>query len=664
MNDQFNFITSKFEKRINIMRPDLRAFTVKAYLKLDQEERAKAEVMLEILQDKEDLRNWVRTFFKIELPSDTVDEDSNSNPLDAMWTIYKAVRDNTGDVVRGYIMLSAREAYKTLSASMLEVLILLHFQVSISHMAAIEKQSDKCVSYVNGFFNKLEPFLHANGWRKQTDSKTKIQFKTPEEKEPYLVVIVCTIAGANSEHTPIMFIDEVDVVRDPNAYEEAKFIPSQGENGRFPITVKLSTRKFAFGLMQKELDQAKEAGEEILQWNIMDITEKCFPERYKPDSEGKTTTVYAAKKLPLKYLSKEDYDSLPQQDKPEYQSINAHPGCLSCKLLSVCKTQLAQKPENSIRNLYRPISGTIGSFARVTPDKGEAQLMCWRPSTKGLVYPRFDQQKNAVTIDSAFSMLTGENVSGSNMQEFVNLLKRLDSKIYAGIDWGYTHEATIVVMAVTKVGYSFILETFGAPQLEVEAEFLPKAVEIDDKYSIDKWFCDTAAPANIKTWRKRFRTHKVPDFKKDVLGGIEAIRGQIVDSGNMRRLLVLKDIDPKTGEDRCQNAKLLTGFKVHHFILDNAGNPTTIPDDEEFADVMDALRYIGQNVFATKVGGKILVSGEEKSKPLIPDQKIPTIPMNQAHAQQILTEISNRATQRIENVEENNKNSKKIVWDF
>ena len=52
----------------------------------------------------------------------------------------------------------------------------------------------------------------------------------------------------------MLFMDEVDVVQDPRALEEAKMIPSMSNDRKyFPLTVYLSTRKFAGGLMEKTL---------------------------------------------------------------------------------------------------------------------------------------------------------------------------------------------------------------------------------------------------------------------------------------------------------------------------------------------------------------------------------------------------------------------------
>lgn len=577
----------------------------------EQIDRYKKDQFLKILESPAELRDWVLTYLDIDLTFDTIDPDSTSNPLDAMWSVYEAVKNNTGDVTPGYILLSAREAFKTLSASILEVLIFIHFQISISHMAAILKQSDKAVSYITGFFNKLKVYLEHYKWKKISDSKTKIQYLTPEGNEPYIVVVICTMAGANSEHTPLMFIDEIDVVRDPQAYEEAKLIPSM-DRGRYPLTVKLSTRKFAFGMMSKELENAKTSGEEIKRWNILDITEKCPPSRSLIGQEK--TEVYVAKNLPLNSVSKEAYDQMVDVEKSKFEQVMAHKGCLKCKLLPVCKTRLSDKPDSATGGLYRPIPATILSFSKVSPDMAEAQLLCLKPSSKGLIYPKFEADKNVLTHDQAMFRITGEPSTSANQETLVSLVHSLGVKIVAGVDWGFTHDSTIVVMAIFP-GFSLIIDTFALSGLETH-EFVEECAKFGLKYKIDSWYCDTARPDAIKTLKKKLRESgafgQVPEFKKDIFAGIEAIRSQLVSAQGVRSLFVVNNEG---------NQKLISGFKVHHFKLDGAGNPTKEPDDEEFADVMDSLRYIGQNVFDSK-SGKILISGHNNiPKPIEIDTK-------------------------------------------
>ncbi len=632
---------------------------------LAKEEEAKKRHFLDILENAEQLGDWVYTYLGIRLPSDTIDPDSNSNPVDAMWQIYEAVKLNKGEDVPGYIMLSAREAYKTLSSSILEVLILSHFQLSIAHMAAIASQSNKAISYIQSFLVKLKPYYDHHGWAKVGDSKSKIQFQTPQGNSPYITVIICTLQGANSEHVPIMFLDEVDVVRDPQAYDEAKMIPGM-ERGTFPITVKLSTRKFAFGMMQKELELANTTGEMIKKWNILDVTERCPVERHEPNADGSKVEIYVNKKLPLRSSFEEDYQLLPDPQKPEWEKIAIHPGCVKCPLVAVCKGRLAEKPvtaKATKSSLYKPIKSVINNFKKIPPDMAEAQLMCWRPSTKGLIYPRFEATENKgniVSIAKAWELVTGDKAPDNvNITQFVSMLHEIGAKLYAGVDWGYTHESTIVVMAVTASGYSFIVDSYGSPGLEIH-DFVEIAATYQEKYNIGRWFCDNAAPANIKTLKKRLKqvaTHVViPDFKKDVLGGIEAIRSQIVTSTGSRRLLVLATPE---------NEKIIQGFKVHHFKLDMAGNPTTTPDDEEYADIMDALRYIGQNVFSTG-----------SSKPMAGQNVEPTKALHQAAAanpaiaqvaqgvnsELMKQEVSKRVQQPTSQIDDRIKN-RKLFWN-
>jgi hypothetical protein len=134
------------------------------------------------------------------------------------------------------------------------------------------------------------------------------------------------MAGANSEHVPFMVVDEVDVVLKQNvpAYEEAKLIPSPWQGVR-PITLYTSTRKFSFGLVQKELDEAEETGLLAIHWNIVDVTEKCPPERHLPQEP----------KIPIWYrepggqnrgiaLSEDDFKLLSDEKKKDFKQTEGY----------------------------------------------------------------------------------------------------------------------------------------------------------------------------------------------------------------------------------------------------------------------------------------------------------------------------------------------------
>ena len=68
----------------------------------------------------EEIKDWARSFLDLELPLEITDADSNSSPLDAIWQIYDAAKNNTGNVTPGFILMSSREGMKTISVAILE----------------------------------------------------------------------------------------------------------------------------------------------------------------------------------------------------------------------------------------------------------------------------------------------------------------------------------------------------------------------------------------------------------------------------------------------------------------------------------------------------------------------------------------------------------------
>lgn len=591
----------------------------------DQDKVKFAELMLQPLSSAEELKDWIMFYLGLDMPIGSVDPDSNSSPIDAMWEIYDNIKHNRGNVQPGYIMLSARECYKTLGASILETLLMIHFQVTIAHMAAIQSQSAKAIQYINYFFNKIDPLLEQAGWSKTSENKGKISYRTDRGEDVYIRVIVMTMAGANSEHTTLMFVDEIDVVKDPMAYEEAKLIPGYSK-GINPLTIKLSTRKFAFGLMQRELDLAPVSGDKILRWNILDVTEKCPPSRHLPDLPKEDRWVN--KSLPLRQISVEEYEDLAEVERESYELVkDAHAGCAGCALLPVCKTRLASRPDTAVKGLYKPIDIVINNFRKTSPDMGEAQLLCWKPSSKGLVYPRFEggiDTGNVISLEKAFETLIGEPSKKKKLTDadVLNVIKTLNIPIYVGVDWGYTHDFVMVFFAKLPNGEIWIIDCYSQAGLEFE-DILKVAKEYRDKYNPEKWYCDQNMPSHIKSFNKNWM--KSPKFTKDVMGGIEALRAKILDGYGRRLLKVLwRDV----------NQKIILAFQKHHFKLDTVGNPTLEPDDTPgTADQADAMRYLAQNLFPLR--------GTQKPQAVTTEEIGPKT-YNPTHTEQMKDEVMKR----------------------
>lgn len=534
------------------------------------------------------LKDWCCTYLNMDFPLGHIDPDSNSSPAEAMYEVYANFRDDRYKDIPGYIWMSSRDSYKTLCESALAIAFMSHFGVPIAHMASIQSQSKKAISYVNSFLRKVEPYLKYHGMKVASESANKAEIIMPNGDTAYVNVIICTISGTNSEHVPFMSFDELDTIRFPTAYAEAKLIPARFK-GRGPLTVKCSTRKFAFGIMQKELDNINQSGEKLLRWNIIDITDRCLPERHRP-TEPKEVR-YIGKDLPLRNLSVQEHESLIVDDQAQYERIEAYAGCAKCPLLAVCKTRLAHRPEHDLNGLYKPIDFTIRQFKVTDPDMAAAQLMCWRPTKAGLVYGRFQDDiksndSNVITVEQAWRSFTGEEPpSGVTINDLVQALVRAGIKFKAGVDFGHSHAFAIVVSAILPGNQWWFIDCYARPGLEFE-QMIALAEEVRDMYPIDKWYCDQSAPMFIKAFRKR--RMPCPKFTKDVPGGVESTRAQIIDGVGNRYLKVIQS--ERTGF-------LIDVFKKHAFMLDQAGVPTEEPADDEYADVADSIRYKAQNLF-------------------------------------------------------------------
>lgn len=566
----------------------------------DSEKKVYADLMFKPLSSVEEVRDWIRFYLDLEIPIEITDPDSTSSPLDAIWQIYKTFKDNTGDITPGAIIMSCREGMKTVSVSLLEILLLLHFQLDIAHAAAVESQSSVGIKYIESFMFKIEPLVAIRGWTNLTQNKRTIQYKTPEGKTPYIKVLICTPKGMNSLHANVLFLDELDLA-DPAALKEAKNIVGYSK-GIFGMTVYLSTRKYAFGNMNEALDKAQDMNYKILNWNILDVTERCPAKRHLPD-EPKADR-YVGKNLPLTQLTQEQFDFLPPTEKPKYELIkDAHAGCHKCPLLPVCKMRLSQKPESASGGFYKPIQAVIQKFKENDPDTAEAQLMCWKPGSEGLVFPRFrkDENKaephktNVMSLADAYHAFTGNYLGGISEEVFIRTLQSAGIEFFAGVDWGFTHDAVIVIVAKMPNGEIWLVDCFASPGLEF-SDMLEQGIRFRDKYKPQKWFCDPAYPANVKSFNKNGM--RSPAFTKDIAAGIEAMRSKITNASNQRFFKIIKTKETE---------KVINAMSKHRFLLDGIGNPTAKPDDEpQIADICDTLRYIGQNLFPVKGSQKPL----------------------------------------------------------
>jgi hypothetical protein len=586
---------------------------------LNNETQLRRKMLLTPCASKDGLRRWFRFYLGLDFPDTLIDDTSTGSPMDVFWRVYNAGVTCDPDFTRRVMMYASRDSFKTLGASALELMAMLHMNRSVVHMAAIEQQACKAQDYVRGFLDRDELSEFVVGNNKRTlavcwfEHKPTGNILTLDEWKAlggrslrgqyirhsyYIKVIVNTPQSANSDHVAFMVVDELDLVRFPKAYHESILIPSTQTYvyGRKqpPITLLTSTRKSTGGLVQFELDRAKETGMRVEHWSIFDVTGACPESRHRPDLPK--LKVYRSDET-LKTITPEEYAALKVADPKKaetYVEAEAFKGCIeNCPIFAACRGRLAA--QKSKCKLLKEVDDTIGKFREVSVEMAKAQLLCWKPGNEGAIYATLSRETHMMTPRAMYRAITGEEAPAAMVvtkDMLVQVLRQRGMPCVAGIDFGYTHCFAVVVgWVVGRILY--ILEAFEIPELEPH-----QCVEVCDR-RIKKWspLCwpDTAYPAYIKMFRSN--GYSCREHTKDVIGGIEAVRKKLMPASSRKPELYLLDSD--NGCDLL--AKRILAYK---WKMDTAGRPTDVPDDKE-DDLDDALRYLVQNTF--EKSGRIVV---------------------------------------------------------
>lgn len=583
--------------------------------RLKQEQDAlKRKILFIPCRSKEALHKWIQLFLGLDIPDCIVDPDSNCSPMDMIYECYSKAMANDDPMFNRVLYYASRDSFKTLGAAILELLAVVHLQRDVAHMAAIEAQSRKSQQYVKKFFSKpiLRDYVSGDNleimWvvryynkltgENITEDAWKVLPKDAkddyEEIRHFIHIVICTMAGANSEHVPFFVVDEVDVVRDPRAYEEAKLIPAP-INGLMPITLLTSTRKISTGLVQKEIDDEFDPETHrrrlwIRHWNIIDVTAKCPPERHLP----------LLPKIPIyvnenqvRAISEAKYNDLSPQEQSKFKKEEGFQGCLqNCRLFAACHGLLATK-QKSNSALLKPIEHTTNQIVNVSAPTALAQLLCKKPSQEGLIYPNFERSTHMLTPAQMAAKVMGtpfpENFT---KRQLIELFRQRDLLCYAGMDFGYEHNFAVVTFFVD--GYrAFVVDVIS------EAELLPDAQVAICTSRIKKWmptiFADPESPQMVALFRKHgFRMRDWVKGPGSVYGGINIVHMRLRPPASEEPLIFFLAGDPGV-------EVLIKRMVKYHWKRDAADRPTNKPSDEE-DDECDAFRYGIMNVFSPERG--------------------------------------------------------------
>lgn len=593
--------------------------------RLSPEEKARREVLFRPCRTRQDLKNWLWAFLGVDLPDCQVDPDSNSSPFEFVWETYNTVLGGGSEEVSQILGYSSRDGLKTFSVSIFETLVLFHCGLSLVHLAAIEKQSLKAQEYVRRHMEQpgLRDFADGEDNKRTRGivryehegnpffNLTQTEFRLLPQKEQdffrrvelKIEIAIATMTGVNSLHAPVFVLDEVDLIPNPAVYAEAKLIPgSIGD--QLPLTVMISTRKSSFGFVQKEIDRANKSKLEIRHWNIIDVARPCPPKRHLP--ELPKIPIYVDESL-LEAVGQSKFDSLRAEDKLKYKKLEGYVGCLQkCKIFAACKGRLATD-QHSIARMLKPVPDVQAKFQNVGDvEVAKAQLLCQKPSSEGLVYPRLDRDLHVQTTADVFHRLTGRSRHlhpDITPEQLVGVLvEEFGAHVASGMDFGFSHNFAVPSAVVLKP-WIIIFDGFEVAQLELE-QHVALCKERILPWQPEVW-PDPAYPSNIATFRRhKFKMRRWKKGPGSVMGGIQIVRAKLRPTNSEPEMLFLAE----------SPGAMLVFEKLsrYHFTKDAAGNWTEIPSDED-DDTPDATRYLVMNEFpATNSGIKVVPEAEEE----------------------------------------------------
>lgn len=169
-------------------------------------------------------------------------------------------------------------------------------------------------------------------------------------------------------------------------------------------------------------------------------------------------------------------------------------------------------------------------------------------SGDGVVYSDFDLELNTITE---------EKLNDIPMKEY-----------FAGVDWGYEHYGSIIVIGRSIKGDFYLIEEH-AHQFKFIDDWVEIAKGVVERYGNINFYCDTARPEYVTEFRKH-RLRAI-NADKSVMSGIENVAKLF----KQRKLKVVYE-----QMDRFKQ-------EIYKYIW----HPTKGEPIKEFDDVMDSLRY-------------------------------------------------------------------------
>jgi hypothetical protein len=518
------------------------------------------QLFLAPIRSKEHLHAWIETYWGVDLAGSVVSRYSNCNPLDAMWNIYKAaIVDKVG---LDLILVSPRGGYKTLCTSIIESLMLFHDQRAVFHCGVTETQAKRCFDYWSKFISDNKPITKPM-IIKSTMERTTINVNG--ERVTYEVAPI-TLQALNGPHTPFFSSDEIDTLA-PGSIQYKAFSQASGIPVKHPITnappikLAISTRKGAYGIMQKMIDGAPESGKTVWIWNIIDLMEKCQTSRH-----GTEVLQVYVKQESMTTLIQREWEALEDDKKAEFLPYEATDGCAKCPLFSVCLGDL--KKQTSTAKTLQSIDDVITRVKGAGDvDWCLAELFCVKPSIGNVVFREFNVGKHVVSHAEMYRLITNMVFDTTDrdctLEDVISAVHQRHLPVFGGIDFGFTAPSTLTLLTVTEDNVVLVLTSFGIKGVNDPTFLHMVKSKFHKKFKVQLYHPDTASASAVDLMKQM----GLPVAKKIDKGenlGVQLIKKFLLEPGTGKvKFFVLGD--------ECR--MLIEEFQLYHYETDGAGNP-------------------------------------------------------------------------------------------
>lgn len=593
----------------------------------------KKKLFFKKCQTKEELSKFIQLFFGLHLPDHTVSRYADTNPLDIIWKVYDiCVNKNNPDDVEELLYVAGRGSGKTLGMAIVELLVMLHDARDVCHVGAILTQAKRCYEYQTKFM--LSPRIRPILEDKAVAQEERVLQKLNMEKSMFLVddehvtleVLPCTLKACNGPHVPLVVTDEIDTVSGEGlkAFKEISgMLDSKGD--KRALRVGISTRKSRYGLMNKMIEEAEQAGRHVFRWTAFEFTKRCPDER-----SGLTPTVSYHIQDTMEVIDEATYQQKDPKKQKEYER-HIMPGekCLTCPAAAICLGDA--KNQTSKSTMLKPVSELIQKVRSEGADWALAQLMNLKPSVEGIIYKEFEEKKHVNDWNQMWFRLTGVEYPGlCNHDIFVQKCHSMNLPCYAGLDWGWSNPNTVVYFFVDKRDNIYIVRADGMTYFSQPEWIHYIKTKYHFQYRCQLYFPDVADQGAV-TEMKKSGLPVSAENDKAINTGVQVIK-------KLLRVPGSQDTRLHVAKETC--GPLINEFLTYHFKTAADGTITEIPDtaDDHW---LDALRYACTMLFSKST--LIMGSGVALEENTVQDNngnyyRAPT-PEEYARSQGISTEV-------------------------